>query len=154
KGLTWNDAFYSDDNATRIAKLGSNPGNVTLIKEFYDFPTQKVIKPKYNTDWQDALYRNAFSQRHNVSFAGGTNNVRYLVSGGYMNQDGIIVSTGQKRINLRANIDADVSPKLKISSSMFITRNDNQEVEEGRFDHGAILGALVYMPFFPEYNPD
>jgi TonB-linked SusC/RagA family outer membrane protein len=154
KGLAWSDAFYSDDNATRIAKLGSNPGNVTLIKEFYDFANQKALQPKYNTDWQDALYRNALNQRHNVSFTGGNNNVRYLVSGGYQNQEGIIVSTGQQRLNLRANIDADVSPKLKISSSMFITRTDNQEVEEGRFNQGPILGALVYMPFFPQYRPD
>jgi TonB-linked SusC/RagA family outer membrane protein len=152
--IPWSDAFYSDDNATRIAKLGSNPGNITLIKEFYDFATQKVIQPKYNTDWQDALYRNALSQRHNVSFTGGNNNVRYLVSGGYQNLDGIIITTGQQRLNLRANIDADVSPRLKISSSMFITRNDNQEVEEGRFDHGAILSALVYMPFFPLNRPN
>jgi TonB-linked SusC/RagA family outer membrane protein len=154
KKYVWDDSFYSDDNATRITKLGSNPGNVTIIKEFYDFANQKVLQPKYNTDWQDALYRNALNQRHNISFTGGNNNVRYLVSGGYQDQEGIILSTGQKRINLRANIDADVSPKLKISSSMFVTRTDNKEVQEGRFDRGAILSGLVYMPFFPEYNPD
>lgn len=155
KGVTWNDAFYSDDNATRVAKAGSsNTGSVAILKDIYNFATQTVIRPKYNTDWQDALYRNAINQRHNLSFSGGSDNTRYLISGNYQNQDGIITSTFQKRINLRANIDADLSKKLKVSSSMFITYNDNREVEEGRFNQGPILGALVYMPIFAEYNPD
>ncbi len=154
KGLTWNDAYFSDDNAARIARLGSNPGNITIIKALYDFPPQTVLQPQYNTDWQDELYHNALMQRHNVSFSGGNNNTRYLISGGYQDQDGILIHTFQKRINLRANIDADISPKLKVSSSMFVTDINNREVQEGRFNQGPILGALVYMPIFPVYNPD
>lgn len=152
KGIAWDDSFYSDDNATRIAKGGGNSS--TILQSLYDFATQKMIPPKYNTDWQDALYRNAIVQRHNLSFSGGKDNVRYLISGGYMDEPGIIVSTYQKRINFRSNIDADVSKKLKVSANIAVTSNDNREVEEGRFDHGAILAALVYMPFFPEYNDD
>lgn len=155
KGIAWNDAFYSDDNATRIAKAGSaNTGSISILKYLYDFQNQKVLPAPYNTDWQDALYQNALEQRHSLSFSGGNNGTRYLISAGYQDQQGIIVSTFQKRINLRANIDADLTKKLKISSNIFVTNTNNREVEEGRFDHGAILGALVYMPFFPEYNPD
>lgn len=156
KGITWNDSYYSDDNATRIVKAGQSASgcNVCILKSLYDFPTQKIIKPQYNTDWQDALYRNAMMQRHNVSFSGGGSNTRYLVSAGYQDQDGILTPTFQRRINLRANIDADVSKKLKIGSSIFYTNTDGREVQEGRFNQGPILGALVYMPIFPVYNPD
>jgi TonB-linked SusC/RagA family outer membrane protein len=155
KGITWNDAFYSDDNATRVAKAGSsNTSSIAILKQFYDFPTQTVIPPTVNTDWQDELYRNAYVQRHNLSFSGGNNTARYFISGSYQGQDGIIVSTFQNKVNLRANIDADVSPKLKVSSSMFFTSFNNREVEEGRFNQGPILGALVMMPFFPAYNAD
>lgn len=156
KGIAWDDAFYSDDNATRIVKAGQTKTNcsVCIIKDLYDFANQKVIAPKYNTDWQDVLYKNAMVQRHNVSFSGGSSNTRYLISGGYLDQPGILASTFQKRINLRANIDADLTPKLKVSSSVFVTNTDNREVQEGRFNQGPILGALVYMPIFPAYNPD
>ncbi|MBO9204415.1 TonB-dependent receptor [Niastella sp. MAH-29] len=156
KGIVWNDAFYSDDNATRVAKSGQAANNcsVCIIKDLYDFPTQKIIAPRYNTDWQDVLYDNALVTRHNLTFSGGNNGVRYLVSGGYLDQPGILNSTYQKRINLRTNIDADVSPKLRISSSVFVTSTNNREVQEGRFNQGPILGALVYMPIFPAYNPD
>ena len=155
KGIVWNDAFYSDDNATRVAKAGSsNTSSIAILKSLYDFPNQKLIAPQFNTDWQDALYRNAIVQRHNLSFSGGSNNTRYLISGGYQDQQGIITSTFQKRINLRANIDADLTPKLKVGSSIFVTNTNNREVEEGRFNQGPILGALVYMPFFALNNPD
>jgi len=156
KGVAWNDAFYSDDNATRVVKAGQTATgcSVCIIKDLYDFPTQTIIKPKYNTDWQDVLYHNTTVQRHNISFSGGSTNTRYRISGGYLDQPGILNSTYQKRINLRANIDADLTPKLKVSSSAFVTNTDNREVQEGRFNQGPILGAVVYMPIFPAFNPD
>lgn len=156
KGVTWDDKYKSDDNATRIVKAGQTAANcsVCIIADLYDFPTATAKAPKYNTDWQDALYGNVFVQRHNLSFTGGSEKTRYMISGGYLDQPGILNSTYQKRINLRANIDAEVSPRLKISSSVFVTNQDNREVQEGRFDKGPILGALVYMPIFPVYNPD
>jgi TonB-linked SusC/RagA family outer membrane protein len=156
KGITWNDAFYSDDNDTRVTKAGQTKTNcsVCIIKDLYDFTSQKVIEPKYNTDWQDVLYDNATVTRHNLTFSGGNNGIRYLVSGGYLDQPGILNSTFQKRINFRTNIDAEVSPKLKIASSVFVTNTNNREVQEGRFNQGPVLGALVYMPIFPAFNPD
>ncbi len=156
KGVTWNDAFYSDDNATRIIKAGQTATgcSVCILKDLYNFNTQTKIAPKYDTDWQDVLYGNAISQRHNLSFSGGTQNTRYFISGGYLDQPGILNSTYQRRINFRANIDADISPKLKASASAFVTNTDNREVQEGRFNQGPILGALVYMPIFPAYNAD
>ncbi|ANH81061.1 SusC/RagA family protein [Niabella ginsenosidivorans] len=155
KGIQWNDAFYSDDNATRVAKAGaSNAASVTMINSLYDFANQKALKSPVNTDWQDELYRNALNQRHNISFSGGNKSVRYMLSAGYQNQDGIIISTNMQKINLRANIDADISKKFKVGTNIFVTNTNSKEVEEGRFDHGAILAALVYMPIFPVYNDD
>lgn len=156
KGVTWNDAFYSDNNATRIIKAGQTATgcSVCILADLYDFTTQTKKAPKYNTDWQDALYGKVAVQRHNLSFSGGTNNTRYFISGGYLDQPGILNSTFQRRINFRANIDADVSSKLKASANVFVTNTDGREVQEGRFNQGPILGALVYMPIFPVYNPD
>ena len=152
KGVTWNDSFYSDDNATRTLKGGGVSSNI--LKSIYDFPTQKLITPTVNTDWQDALYKSALVQRHSLSFSGGKDGVRYAISGGYQDQPGILTATFQKRINFRANIDAEVSKKLKVATSISITDNNNREVQEGRFNQGPILGALVMMPIFSQYNAD
>ncbi len=152
-GRVWSDAMFSDDNATRVAKVG-NASSVSIPEEFYNFGTQTLIKPKIDTDWQNELYQTSLAQRHNLSFSGGNSSTRYAISGGYLNQPGIIKSTKQERINFRANIDGQVSKKLRVAGNLAVTTNENREVQEGRFNQGPILGALIYMPFFAAYNED
>ncbi|TDE14664.1 SusC/RagA family TonB-linked outer membrane protein [Dyadobacter psychrotolerans] len=152
-GKAWTDANYSDDNATRIKNVG-NAGTVSIPTDLYDFANQKLITPKYDTDWQDELYRNAPVNRHNITFSGGQKGLRYAISGGHLTQQGIILSTKQERTNFRANIDADVNKRLKVGANLSFTSNANREVQEGRFNQGPILGALVYMPIFKAYNED
>lgn len=152
-GRTWNDAMYSDSNETRVANVG-NAGGVSIPTEFYDFANQQAIAPEYDTDWQDLLYRTAHTQRYNLSMSGGNEMSRYFISGGYQNQPGIIETTGQERLNLRVNVDSQLSKRFKVGANMAFTSNDNQEVREGRFNQGPILGALIYMPIFPAYNED
>lgn len=152
KGIQWNDQMYSDTNQKRAERLGSY-NSAAMIPEFmYDFASQKVISPQYDTDWQDELYRNAPGHRHNLAVTGGNKGVRYNVSGSYQMLDGIIVSTKQDRLNLRSNIDIDVSSKFKVSANFATTYTWNREVREGRFNQGPILGALVYAPIFRCYD--
>ena len=153
QGLVWNDAMYSDSNSVRVARVG-NGASVSIPPELYNFQSQTEITPKYNTDWQDELYRNAAFMRHNLSFSGGGKNATYFISGSYQNQDGIMLNTGQQRVNFRANVDGSVTEKLKVGASISYTGNTNQETQEGRWDHSPAFGALIYMPVFPAYNPD
>ncbi|QXV66335.1 TonB-dependent receptor [Mucilaginibacter achroorhodeus] len=152
-GHVWNDAMYSDVNATRVANVG-NAGSVQIPTYIYDFPTQSLIHQTVNTDWQDELYRNTLFQKHTLAFSGGTNATRYYVSGAYQNQPGIIVASGQERYNFRSNIESDINKRLHVTANVSYTQNYNRETQEGRFDHGPILGALIYMPYFPAYNAD
>jgi TonB-linked SusC/RagA family outer membrane protein len=152
-GHTWNDAMFSDPNATRIANVG-NAGSVSIPDGLYNYTTQSLIHQTVNTDWQDELYHNAFFQKHNLSFSGASKDIRYYVSGGYQNQDGIIHSTGQERYNFRTNVDGDINKRLHVAANISYTQNYNREVQEGRFDHSPILGALIYMPYLPAYNAD
>ena len=51
-----------------------------------------------------------------------------------------------------SNMDINISKRLKAGANFSHTSNWNREIEEGRFDHGAILGALIYAPFFRCYD--
>lgn len=152
-GRTWTDAMYSDSNQTRVANVG-NAGGVSIPTEYYDFASQTAIAPEYDTDWQDVLYRTAHAQRYNLSVNGGNEKSRYFLSGGYQHQPGIIESTNQDRFNLRLNVDSKVSERFRVGANMAFTSNINREVQEGRFNQGPILGALIYMPIFKAYNED
>ncbi|MCD8206629.1 MAG: TonB-dependent receptor [Bacteroidales bacterium] len=61
-----------------------------------------------NTNWLDAIFRTAPMTQHNLSVSGGTKNVHYMISMGYLYQDGIMRTTGYQRYNLRSNVDAKV----------------------------------------------
>lgn len=151
-GKEWNDSYFGDTNEVRAQRLGSS-NSAAMIPEFmYNFATQEIIEPQYDTDWQDELYRNAPSHRHSVSVSGGSESIRYQVSGGFQNQEGIVLSTGQKRANLRSNLDIDVNPRLKVGVNFSMSANWNQEIREGRFNQGPVLGALVYAPIFRCYD--
>ncbi|WP_447642459.1 MULTISPECIES: SusC/RagA family TonB-linked outer membrane protein [Chitinophagaceae] len=71
-----------------------------------------------NTDWAKATLKNSTPQsQENVSVSGGSENVKYFVSLGYLNQDGIYKNgvTNYKQYSFRSNIDANVTDRLKVS---------------------------------------
>lgn len=151
-GKSWDDSYFKDTNEMRATRLGSANSGVMIPEFLYDFKTGKVIPPEYNTDWQDELYQNAITQRHHISINGGDDKISYDLSASYQDQEGIILSTGQKRMNLRGNMDMKISSKFKVSMNFSHTSNWNREIEEGRFDHGPVLGALIYAPIFRCYD--
>lgn len=101
------------------------------------------------TDWQDAAFRNAPSQNHQLSISGGSQKVRYLVSGNYFTQDGIITNTDFKRLGFRANVDAQPYERLKISASLTASKTDADVAPNG------VIGSLLIMPPTATiYQPD
>jgi len=145
-GKPWNDSMFSDSNAARTASVG-NSSSVWIPAEIYDAATQTAKAPAYNTDWQDVLYRNAFFQRHNLSFSGGNKDIRYYVSGGYQDQDGIVTNTAMRSLNFRTNIEGQVTKRLKVGANIAYTQTNNKEVTEGRFS--PMMSALLYLPYLP-----
>ena len=151
-GKQWDDSYFRDTNEKRAERQGSR-NNAAMIPEFmYDFDKGQIIEPKYDTDWQDELYRLAPGQRHNISVNGGSDRVRYDVSLGYQDNAGLIHTTGQKRLNLRSNVDIEVNDKVRIGANYANTTYWNSEIQEGRFNQGPVLGALIYAPIFRCYD--
>jgi len=146
-GKPWNDGMYSDNNATRLINAPGNGSSISIPTDIYNLGTQSLIPQTTNTDWQDELYRNAFFQRHNLSFSGGSKDIKYYVSSGYQDQDGIVTNTSMKATNLRANIEATVNPRMKVGANLAYTETHNKEVGEGRFS--PMMAALLYIPYLP-----
>ena len=63
----------------------------------------------FGTNWQDVIYRAAPLHNHELSVSGGTENTRYLVSAGYLDQLGIMKNSDFKRLTVRANLNADIT---------------------------------------------
>lgn len=79
-----------------------------------------------NTDWAGELFRTAPMTQHNLSISGGTKDVSYMVSAGYLYQKGILKQTDYKRFNFRSNIDATVK-RFKFSLNLSGSKEDKGE---------------------------
>lgn len=77
-------------------------------------PNAPLPAPTASYDWQDAALKTAFSQEHQISFTGGDEISRYTISGGYKNQQGIIVGTDLKRYTGRINYERNVLKNLLV----------------------------------------
>ncbi|WP_231590638.1 SusC/RagA family TonB-linked outer membrane protein [Hymenobacter terrenus] len=108
------------------------------------------------TDWQDAIFRKARIQSYQVSASGGSDNVRYSVSAGYFDQEGIILNTGLKRYSFRANVDAKASKRLNVGISLLPSYTTQTDLPySGHYGSlGIIQSALAQPPNVPVYNPD
>lgn len=118
-GIT--DASISDSNEKRMANLGITNSinyNYAFDERWFNYLSDD-IKSKYTytpnpeelslLDWQDEFYRNAAIQDYNVSVSGGTENTKYLFSGGYLNQQGIATGTSFERFSFRSNLESKIN---------------------------------------------
>ncbi|TKK72074.1 TonB-dependent receptor [Ilyomonas limi] len=71
-----------------------------------------------NTDWFDAVIKPWSPQNYaNISLSGGTDRVKYYVSGGTTYQDGIFYNSANyyKQVNFRSNLDAAISDNIHLN---------------------------------------
>lgn len=69
-----------------------------------------------NTNWFKAAFKPAFAQSHNLQATGGNDNINYLLSVGYLQNNGTMRKTGYDRYSFRANISAKVTKWLNITA--------------------------------------
>lgn len=134
----------TDNNATR-------PGVNFDVSDKYRDPSSLQT-----TDWQEAIFRRAPISNYQLSATGGTEAIRYAVSGGYFNQEGIIINSGLKRYNLRANLDGQLSKKIAFGVSLLPSYTQLREVPAaGHYGALGIIASATGMdPSVPVYNED
>jgi len=92
------------------------------------------------TDWQTEAFGRAPTQNHQLTISGGNPKTRYLISGNYFDQDGILKNTDYSRISIRANVDAQPFEKFKVSASITGSKADANVSPSG------IINGLLIMP--------
>ena len=70
-----------------------------------------------NTNWRDEFFRTGVTQQHNLSVSGGNDRVRYFISGGIFEQEGIGLRTDLNRYSLRVNTDIRATERLEVGFS-------------------------------------
>lgn len=69
-------------------------------------------------NWVDLMTRTALSQDYSLGISGGSEKVKYLLSGNVLDQEAVTINSKYKRYGFRANVDADVRPWLTVSAKL------------------------------------
>lgn len=122
--IAWNNAGYE----------GSNP--YTIDKKRTDLA---------DTDWLDELF--TLGQTHNIqaTMSGGSKGVNYLLSAGYISQDGIVVYDNDRyrRFSLRSNINAKYYDRLNIGANVQLTYSIQDKLNSKGDAPGIIRHAML-----------
>ena len=122
-------------------------GEISKPDETYSDPS---ILGK-GTNWQDAVFRTAWQHQHQVSAQGGTETVKYFISGGLMNQQGTIIGSNFKRFSTRVNLDAQLKKWLKLGlNASFTSTDENLKLADS--DEGIINYSLTTPPDIQIYD--
>ncbi len=107
-----------------------------------------------STDWQQEVLRTAPVSDVFLSVDGGNERVRYLVSGSYFDQKGIVIGSGYDRQTIRANLDFDPTSRLSFRSSIALSRELHERIENDNTIEGVYANAIANLPMFPVRRSD
>jgi TonB-dependent starch-binding outer membrane protein SusC len=106
-----------------------------------------------NTKWSDLAFQNGTISQYNVQLTGGDNRTKFLVSGSWNDQKGIIIGNRLTRGTGRINIDHNIGNKFKIGANLSLNQTNNYRVpSDNAFSNPIQLNALP--PLHPLYNKE
>ncbi len=130
---------YGRDELPRRLGLNAAPLNT------FGVPVQRF-------DYQDQIFRTGDVVETNLSVSGGTQATTYYLSGGLLNQQGIVDATSAQRQSIRLNLGQELSSSLRIDVGANYVNNEAHFLPNGERP-GGVLTALVFTPtdfnFFP-----
>ena len=150
--VLYNEASRNDNPLITDNQLQYQPSDLEKYKNHSSPYTHPDV------DWYDVTrQKNAVQQRHFVSLSGGAKTIAYFLSVGYFDQKAMFKNVDYSKYNLRANIDANVTPTTKISINLagVISQRNYPGVPNSQGD-GGIVSTAEYLPAnaFPIKNED
>ena len=142
-------------NAKELAILGNEAADNIGV-------SRRVIYASPNNlgegiDWQDEIFEAAPINNYQISVNGGNAATRYAISGNYFEQDGIVMSSGFKKGNIRLNLDQHFNDKVTLGTNININRSVLDGVitdSELAIASSVTSWALEFNPGLPVYNAD
>lgn len=115
------------------------------------FPDPQSFAGK-GTDWQSMILDNSSSQSHELSVTGGKEGIRYYVSGFYIDQQGLLVNSHQKRFGFRSNLDVKLTNRLDFGVNVYVARINSHNNGDMGSKGNPVTGALTWAPTEPVYK--
>lgn len=146
-----NPGQYASDNLIGLLKY--NPYNV--VKPI-DASGNLVNGAEllWNTDWAKEIENENMLRRNvGINISGGSDKLRYFLSGDYLNQDGYVIKSNFRRISARLNVDADLRKWLTVGLKTSVSSsNQNYPDQSGSAFRNAVQFGRMLSSIYPLYT--
>jgi len=107
-----------------------------------------------NTNWQDYVFKSAPIQNHTLNISGGNDFATYSISGGYFDQEGILLASYLKRYTLRSSTQFNVSKRIKAGLTLNLSRSSQRNNDDTGNWFSPLQGYMAMVPFLTPYTKD
>ena len=165
--LAYTEGYLPQEAASRTpSRLASEILGTNSVYNPYDLPVDKLFTPegkvvdgaglKYDEDWMSSVTAPApLRQEYQVSFSGKTPTSRYLASIGYLDEDGLLKTTGFERYNGRLNLESDICSWLTAGLNMSYSHTNTHFLgSEASTGTNVWYSAQLMAPIYPVYKLD
>jgi TonB-dependent starch-binding outer membrane protein SusC len=106
-----------------------------------------------NTNWQDVIFKTGLTQNYNFNISGGSKDVSYYLSAGYMDQQGAVKRNELQRYSMLAKVDYNGVDWLSAGMKLQVTRQVNNNLNTGAGGlSGNVASALKAFPNVPVFD--
>jgi TonB-linked SusC/RagA family outer membrane protein len=109
------------------------------------------LYPSFN--WMDAVFKTAPMQQHFLSVNGGKEGTTYNFGLGYLDQDGILISTSHKRYDAHFNFKSDLGKRVTFGTNINFSKANSHNYDVA-ISENQVLSALAASPTFKPLLPD
>lgn len=139
----------------RVNDKTENPDRPWVVEDTRNGRRQWVYYGNY--DWWHMMYNDRRpTQQHSISLSGGTKDVKYLVSGAYDYQKGILNMNPDiyRKYNLRSKIDFTINRYATLSNNTSFYGSQYTFQGNGSIDDTIGYSGRHALACFPMKNPD
>ena len=106
------------------------------------------------TDWQNEIFKTGQSQDYQLSISGGTQKLKYYISGRYLDQTGIVLNSDFKKYSIGTNIQGELSKRLTIDAKVMLNRSEGFNNQSTGGQNSPIQQSILWGPAEHVYNAD
>lgn len=124
------------------------------------YTDEQIASLGEGTNWQEAIFRSAPVQNYQIAFTGGDEKMQYALTGGYTDQQGIILNSNYKRYSTRLNLDRKIGSRIKVGNSSTLSRTTSDLAFTGTTapiqggNTGLVGVALHFNPITSVRDPE
>jgi TonB-linked SusC/RagA family outer membrane protein len=153
--VTFNSYFGTQSAARRLELMSSSEYleffNESALNDGYgeNYYGEPGVADSVDADWQEAILRSAPISSSELAVSGGSERLAYRLSGNWFNQEGIVRTSGYRRVGGRFNLDFNPTGRLSLKTGIAVSVDRNNRVEGDGSGVGIITNAVGESPMIP-----